>query len=54
MSVHIPVDELKEVEIDTKDINIFELACATGSAKVAQFLLQDFLLVSKRDLNIYR
>ena len=35
ISVHVALDELKEVEIDTKDMNVFELACSTGSAKVA-------------------
>jgi hypothetical protein len=50
--VHVTLEELKEVEVDTKDMNVFELACATGSAKVAQFLAQDLGLVSKRDVNI--
>jgi len=53
-SVHIAIEELKEIEIDTKDMNLFELACATGSAKVAQYLAQELNLVSKRDLNISR
>jgi len=48
------MEELKEIEIDTKDMNVFELACATGSTKVAQFMLQELGLVSKRDLNISR
>jgi len=35
ISVHVKIDqELKDVEIDTKDMNILELACATSSAKV--------------------
>ena len=35
-------------------MNLFELACATGSAEVAQYLAQELNLVSKRDLNISR
>lgn len=52
ISVHVTKEELEEVEIDTKDMNLLEIACATGSAKVAQILLQDYNLVSKRDLNL--
>lgn len=52
ISVHVTLEELEEVELDTKDMNVFELACATGSTKVAQFLVQELGLVSKRDMNI--
>ena len=31
-------------------MNIFELACATGSAKVAQSMVQELGLISKRDM----
>jgi hypothetical protein len=48
--VHVELEDLKEVEIDTKDMNVFELACATGSVKVAQFMVQELGLISKRDM----
>ena len=35
-------------------MNLFELACATGSEKVAQYLAQELNLVSKRYLKISR
>lgn len=52
ISVHVALEELKEIEIDTKEMNVFELACATGSTKVAEFLVKELGLINRRDMNL--
>jgi hypothetical protein len=43
-------DGLQDIAIETKDMNVFELACATGQAIIAEWLLKDCSLLHRRDL----
>ena len=43
------IDGLQEIAIETKDMNVLELACATSSSKIAHWLLKDLKLLHKRD-----
>lgn len=53
ISIHVKIDgELHDIAIETKDMNVLELACATSQTKIAQYLFKDLNLIHKRDLNL--
>jgi hypothetical protein len=43
-------DGLQDIAIETKDMNVLELACATGQSNIAEWLLKDCKLQHRRDL----
>jgi hypothetical protein len=53
MSIHCKVDsKVIDVPVDTKSMNVVELACTFGQTKLVTFLLQDLCMISRVDLEL--
>lgn len=45
---------MQDIAIETKDMNVLELACSTGQSNIAEWLLKDCKLQHRRDLKAFK